>query len=55
MKTRQRTGMSLVLEFLAYTTLTVLHLWGGAAAALPYTFLNVATFLTACQLFFTLL
>ncbi len=45
MKTRQRTGMSLVLELCAYTILTALHLWGGEATTLPYGLLTVAIIL----------
>ena len=45
MTTRQRTGMSLVLEAIAYTILTALHLFSGEAIALPYSLLVVAVML----------
>jgi len=45
MKTRQRTGMSLVLELVSYTLLTAFHLWGGSATTLPYSLLMVAIML----------
>ena len=42
MKTYPRIGTSLVLELLAYTSLTALHLFSGEAAALPYCLLVIA-------------
>ncbi len=42
MKTRRRTGMSLVLELVSYTILTALHLRGGEATTLPYGLLTIA-------------
>ena len=51
MKTRQRIGMSLVLETIAYTSLTALHLSSGEAATLPYCLLVVAVSLRLRQRF----
>ncbi len=45
MKTFPRTGTSLVLELIAYTSLTALHLVNGEAITLSYSLLVVAVML----------
>ena len=45
MKTCRRIGPSLVLELVAYTSLTALHLLSGEATTLPYGLLVVALLL----------